>query len=127
MVYNTGSKDDWDYIHRITGDPAWSWDAMAPYRDMNQKYVAPNDGHDDVSQKRTSPPPAPPNSYYLSQTSQYLPSVHGRDGVLPISLPGHKYLTDSRVMAAIAEPAFASEYPFQRDMNTGNTVCFIAV
>ena len=28
-------------------------------------------------------------------------------------------------MAAIAEPDFASEYPFQRDMNTGNTVCFI--
>ena len=54
MVYNTGSRDDWDHIHRITGDPAWSWDAMAPYRDMNQKYVAPNDGHDDVSWKRTS-------------------------------------------------------------------------
>jgi len=53
MVYNTGSRDDWDYISKITEDPAWTWDAMAPYRDMNQKYVAPNDHHDDVSQKQT--------------------------------------------------------------------------
>jgi len=53
MVYNTGSRDDWDYISRITEDPAWTWDAMAPYRDLNQKYVPPNDGHDDVSQKHT--------------------------------------------------------------------------
>ena len=52
MVYNTGSKDDWDHINRITGDPAWTWDAMAPYRNLNQKYVAPNDGHDGVSQKQ---------------------------------------------------------------------------
>ena len=52
MVYNTGSRDDWDHISRITEDPAWTWDAMAPYRALNQKYVPPNDGHDDVSQKQ---------------------------------------------------------------------------
>ena len=51
MVYNTGSRDDWDNICRITGDSAWTWDAMGHYRDLNQKYVAPNDGHDDVSQE----------------------------------------------------------------------------
>ena len=54
MVYNTGSRDDWDYISRITDDPAWAWDAMAHHRDLSQKYVAPNDGHDDVSLKRVS-------------------------------------------------------------------------
>lgn len=54
MVYTTGSRDDWDYISRITEDPAWAWDAMSPYRDLNQKYVAPNDDHDDVSRKRVS-------------------------------------------------------------------------
>ena len=64
MAYNTGSRDDWDHIHRITGDSAWSWDAMAPYRDMNQKYVAPNDGHDDVSQKHA--PPLLNRSYHPS-------------------------------------------------------------
>jgi len=55
MGYNTGSRDDWNYISRITEDPAWTWDAMAPYRDLNQRYVPPSDGHDDVSQKQVSP------------------------------------------------------------------------
>ena len=53
MIYTTGSKDDWDHLSRITGDPAWTWDAMAHYRDLNQNYVPPNDNHDDVSQKQT--------------------------------------------------------------------------
>ena len=56
MLYNTGSRDDWDRISRTTGDPAWTWDAMAHYRDLNQKYVPPNDGHDDVSRKLLSSP-----------------------------------------------------------------------
>ena len=55
MIYHTGSRDDWNYISRITEDPAWGWEAMAHYRDLNQKYVVPNDGHDDVSQKQIPP------------------------------------------------------------------------
>ena len=124
MVYNTGSRDDWDYISRITDDPAWAWDAMAHHRELNQKYVAPSDGHDDVSRDHVSP--LFPHSYYLSQTNQYLPSAHSRKGMIPISLSGYSRSIDSRVIAAIAEPAFSSEFPFQRDMNTGNTVCFTA-
>jgi len=34
---------------------------------------------------------------------------------------------DSRIVVATAEPAFASDFPFQRDMNTGNTVRPITV
>jgi len=56
MVYNTGSKDDWDYLSKITCDAGWKWDAMAKYRDRNQKYVPPNDGHDDVSGVRMLSP-----------------------------------------------------------------------
>ena len=52
MIYNTGSLDDWNHISKISEDPAWTWDAMARYRDLSQKYVAPNDGHDDVSQRQ---------------------------------------------------------------------------
>ena len=125
MVYNTGSRDDWDHVSRITGDPAWAWDAMAHYRDLNQKYVPPNDGHDDVSQKQLSCPL--PRSYHPSQTNQYIPSAHSRNGMVPISLPGFPEDIDSRVIATTAEPDFASEFPFQRDMNTGNTVRFLAV
>ena len=62
MAYNTGSRDDWDRVSRVTGDPAWTWDAMAHSRDLNQRYVPPNDGHDDVSLEKL---PSPlPRSYY---------------------------------------------------------------
>ena len=124
MAYNTGSRDDWDRISRITGDPAWTWDAMAHYRDLNQRYVPPNDGHDDVRQKRVS---SLPRSYRPSQTNQYLPWAHSRDGMVPISLPGFPEDIDSRVIATTAESGFVSEFPFQRDMNTGDTVRLLAV
>ena len=126
MVYNTGSRDDWDHVSGITGDPSWAWDAMAHYRDLNQKYVPPNDGHDDVSLKQLLPPPLP-RSNHTSQTNQYLPWAHSRGGIVPISLPGFPEDIDSRVIATTAEPDFASEFPFQRDANTGNTVRFITV
>ena len=67
MVYNTGSKDDWDYLSKVTCDPDLTWDAMAKYRNLNQKYVPPNDGHDDVSGVRA---PSLHHSYpFLRQTS----------------------------------------------------------
>ena len=47
--------------------------------------------------------------------------------MLPISLPGYPQVIDSRVLAAASEPEFASEFPFQRDMNIGNTVRYVAV
>jgi len=122
MVYNTGSKDDWDHVSRVTEDPAWTWDAMAPYRDLNQRYVPPNDRHNDVSQKQTL---SLLHSYHSSQTNQYLPEAHSRNGMVPISLPGYTWPIDSRIAAAATEPPFAPDFPFQRDMNTGNTVRFI--
>ena len=42
--------------------------------------------------------------------------------MLPISLPGYSEAINSRVLAAASEPEFTSEFPFQRDMNIGNTV-----
>ena len=125
MIYHTGSRDDWDYISRITRDPSWAWDAMARHRDLNQKYVAPSDGHDDVRQERASPLLL--YSYRSSQTNQYLPSAHSRNGTLSVSLPGYTYPGDSRVIAATAEPDFVSEFPFQRDPNAGNSVRLITI
>jgi len=47
--------------------------------------------------------------------------------MVSISLPGFAWPIDSKVVAATAEPAFASDFPFQRDMNAGNTVRHITV
>ena len=45
--------------------------------------------------------------------------------MVPISVPGYSWPIDSRILAATNEPAFMSEFPFQRDMNIGNPVRFI--
>ena len=47
--------------------------------------------------------------------------------MVPISLPGYPEVIDSRVLAAASEPEFISEFPFQRDMNIGNTVRCLVV
>ena len=45
-----------------------------------------------------------------------------------ISLPGYSWQPiASRVAEATTEPALVSEFPFQRDMNTGDTVRFIVI
>ena len=45
-----------------------------------------------------------------------------------ISLPGYPWQPiASRVAEATTEPALASEFPFQRDMNTGDTVRFVMI
>ena len=124
MLYTTGSRDDWDNIGKVTEDPAWTWDAMGPYRDRNQKYVPPSDGHDDVSRKQLT---SFLYSYRSSKSNQYLPSAHSHNGTLCISLPGSPQVTDPKVIATLSEPGFSKEFPFQRDMNTGDTVRFIPV
>ena len=47
--------------------------------------------------------------------------------MVPISLSGFPQIIDSRIIATTAEPGFAYEFPFQRDMNNGDTVRFIVV
>ena len=45
-----------------------------------------------------------------------------------ISLPGYPWQAiDSKVIAATTEPALVSEFPFQRDMNTGDAVRSIKI
>jgi choline dehydrogenase-like flavoprotein len=40
MVYNRGSRDDWNALANLTGDPGWSWKAMKPYMFANEKVRA---------------------------------------------------------------------------------------
>ena len=110
MVYTTGSRDDWDYISRVTEDPSWAWDAMGPYRDRNQGYVAPNDGHDDVSQKQLSPflrsYPVHPRRINTSHrhtvaTGRYASAFPGQRGLLTRELW-------QRLMNRVFRPSFPS-------------------
>jgi hypothetical protein len=49
LIYNRGSKDDWDTYAQIAADPSWSWDNVKKYMTKAERMVPPNDGHDPVS------------------------------------------------------------------------------
>jgi choline dehydrogenase-like flavoprotein len=38
MAYNSGSKDDFDHIAKVTGDNGWSWDSMQEFIARNAKW-----------------------------------------------------------------------------------------
>jgi hypothetical protein len=50
MVYNRGSRDDFDRYAKVAGSADWSWDSIIKNQSpKNEKIVAPNDGHNFVS------------------------------------------------------------------------------
>ncbi|KAF8972090.1 hypothetical protein BDZ97DRAFT_1901272 [Flammula alnicola] len=89
-----GSSEDWDRISRVVGDAGWAWSNMRQYI---QKTCAPADGH--------------------NTSGQFIPSLHGSDGVFPVSLPGFNQSIDSRVIATTRQLA---EFPFNPDMSGGD-------
>ncbi|KAI0320623.1 alcohol oxidase [Amylostereum chailletii] len=100
MVYNRGSKDDWDRCANVTGDKGWSWDALQPIILGMEKLVPPADHH--------------------NTTGEINPAIHGKSGPLQVSLPGFPLPTDDRVIRATSD--LPDEFPFNEDMNSGNTI-----
>ncbi|KAI0260754.1 aryl-alcohol oxidase-like protein [Gloeopeniophorella convolvens] len=100
LVYTRGSEDDWDRFASTTGDKGWSWSALQPYIKKMEKLVAPADNH--------------------NTQGQINPSIHGTSGPVDVSLPGFGLPTDSRVIAATGD--LGSQFPFNEDMNSGNTI-----
>ncbi|KAI0067080.1 alcohol oxidase [Artomyces pyxidatus] len=100
MVYTRGSKDDYNRWAQVTGDWGWSWDALQPYFHKMEKLVASADN--------------------LSQAGKLCPEVHGKSGPLPVSLPGYSLVTDDLVIGATAD--LPHQFPFNEDMNSGNTI-----
>ncbi|KZV99173.1 alcohol oxidase [Exidia glandulosa HHB12029] len=96
LVYTRGTKADIDTWATLTGDEGWGWDGVLPYFKKSEKFNLPVDGHD-VSR-------------------QFLPEVHGFDGVIGVSVPGAERAIDGRVIATTKE---LEEFPFQIDMNSG--------
>jgi choline dehydrogenase-like flavoprotein len=50
MVYNAGSKDDFDNIAKVSGDDGWSWDAMQEFISRNARWSGTTTETDSVSQ-----------------------------------------------------------------------------
>ena len=55
---------------------------------------------------------------YHNTTGEFDPAVHGFNGTNAVSLPGYIFPLDQRVIQATRE--IQDEFPFVRDMNSGN-------
>ncbi|KAF9264085.1 pyranose dehydrogenase [Marasmius fiardii PR-910] len=99
MMYTRGTKEDWDRYAKVTGDPGWSWDSIQPYIRKNERFTPPADGHD--------------------TTGEFDPSVHGFDGINPVSLYGFPRQLDTRITQASKSMGNDSDFRFVLDMNSG--------
>jgi hypothetical protein len=54
MIFNRGSRDDWNYWASLTGLTSLTWNNMLSVWNKIEKYVAPVDGHNTVRLKQQS-------------------------------------------------------------------------
>ncbi|KAF8962179.1 hypothetical protein BDZ97DRAFT_1759417 [Flammula alnicola] len=92
LLHQYGSTEDWDRIANITDDPEWAWSNMRQYVQKHEKFQPPIDGH--------------------NTTGQFIPSLHGFNGEVFISLPVNNQTIDSRVINTTQQ---LPEFPFNED------------
>ncbi|KIY46404.1 alcohol oxidase [Fistulina hepatica ATCC 64428] len=97
LVYTRGSIADIDLWGQLTDDPTWSWDNLLPYYKKSERFNFPRDGH--------------------NVSGEFLPQVHGFDGVIGVSLPGSPRAIDGMVISTLEE--LPAEFPYNVDMNSG--------
>ncbi|KAI0064255.1 alcohol oxidase [Artomyces pyxidatus] len=101
MTSTRGSADDFDRFASVTGDPGWSWKALEPYMKKVERLAPPQDDH--------------------STFGEVDPLIHGTSGPLTITLTGYPLTIDQRIIQTTEQLA---EFPYNVDMNSGNTIGF---
>ncbi|KAJ3531680.1 hypothetical protein NMY22_g8051 [Coprinellus aureogranulatus] len=101
QVYTRGSKDDYGYWSRVTGDPGWEWDSVWPYIIRNEHWTEPAGGR--------------------NASGEYDPRVHGYDGNVRTSLPWNGALPNE-VRALENAEIQADEFPVLVDVNAGRPI-----
>ncbi|KAF8991611.1 hypothetical protein BDQ17DRAFT_1370513 [Cyathus striatus] len=100
MAYTRGPSDEYSRLAKLTGDKGWDWPTSFKYGLKNERHVPSADNH--------------------NTTGQFDPKVHGTSGPLLTSLPGNPTDIDQRVLNTTSQ--FASEFPFNLDMNGGSSL-----
>ncbi|PBK98776.1 alcohol oxidase [Armillaria gallica] len=100
MTWNRCSNDYWDSLATASNDSMWTWRAVEYYYLRTSTLVPPSDGH--------------------NTTGQVVPGVHGQDGPVQVSLPGHETELDQRVV----DSAFilGGRFTYNEDFNAGKSV-----
>ncbi|KAF8192528.1 hypothetical protein BJ912DRAFT_1095103 [Pholiota molesta] len=116
LFHQYGSTEDWDRFARVTGDPGWAWSNMRQFVSkvftMTSRFTSiPSHAiwliH--IARKNCA------SCGWSQTTGQFIPSIHGFNGVMGISLPGFNESTDTRVMQTTGQ--LPSEFPYNEDMS----------
>ncbi|KAI8980777.1 aryl-alcohol oxidase-like protein [Trametes punicea] len=99
MTYTPGSDDEYNRWAELTGNDYWAWKNLAPFYFKSSRLVPPVDNH--------------------STAGLVDPADHGF-GPVEVSLPGLPSELDGRVVNA--SKASGAEFPFNIDMQSGNSV-----
>ncbi|KIJ36597.1 GMC oxidoreductase [Sphaerobolus stellatus SS14] len=99
MTYTRGSDDDYNRWAKLIEDPTWSWKNLEPYYLKSSRLVPPADHH--------------------NTNGQVNPAVHG-NGPVELSVPGFPTDIDARVINSSRE--LSSQFPFNLDVQSGNTI-----
>ncbi|KAF8797579.1 aryl-alcohol oxidase-like protein [Phlegmacium glaucopus] len=100
MAFTRGSKDDYNRWAKVTGDQGWSWNSLFPYMLKMERITQPVDNR--------------------NTAGEFNPSVHGTSGPVNTSLPAQLVSTDNIILQASQQ--LSSEFPFNLDFNSGNTI-----
>ncbi|KAF8960730.1 hypothetical protein BDZ97DRAFT_1920807 [Flammula alnicola] len=99
MIHQFGTDEDWDRFAQVTGDSGWAWDNMQQYVQKHEKFITvAADGH--------------------NTTGEFIPSLHGFNGEVSVSLPGNNQTIDARILATTEQ--LSSEFPFNEDLSGGS-------
>lgn len=118
MAYSRGSSDGYDRYARVTNDPVgpgrtfkiilkWCVTELSNICGIERKKT--------LQQERFTPPA---DLHNIIITGQFDPSVHGYDGITPVSLPGFPQATNDMVLKTTQQ--LPDEFPSNIDFNSGN-------
>ncbi|KAJ7214816.1 aryl-alcohol-oxidase from pleurotus Eryingii, partial [Mycena pura] len=97
MIYSRGSRDEYDRLASVSGDPGWAWQNL-------EKYIMKNEQHTPPWNDR-------------SNHGEFDPSWHG-DGPLLTGLTPSPFELDNRVLQNARD--FPELYPYNLDFNAGD-------
>ncbi|KAF9479148.1 alcohol oxidase [Pholiota conissans] len=98
LFHQYGTDEDWNRLATLSNDEGWTWNNMKQYIQKHEKFTPPIDGH--------------------NTTGQFIPSLHGFNGEVSVSLPGFNMTIDPRVINTTQE--LSAEFPYNQDMSGGS-------
>ncbi|KAJ6540440.1 alcohol oxidase [Mycena capillaripes] len=101
QIYSRGSREEYDRLAAVSGDPGWTWTSLLKYIMKNEQHVPPWNNRSNVG--------------------EYIPRVHG-NGPLLTGLTPTVFETDNRVIQTTKD--HGDQYPFNLDLNSGNGLGF---